>query len=112
MKVIFYSGDSLISRLIKWRTRSKYSHVAIELDGHVYESSACLGVTKTKHGNSQYDYVEHFDIHITPDQKTILIDFLEAQIGKGYDYSLILSIALNTMGNNMGKWICSELVQK
>ena len=86
--------------------------MAIEVDGHVYESSAGLGVTKTKHGNSQYEYVEHFDIHLTPDQKTILKDFLEAQIGKGYDYSLILSIALNTIGNNMGLWICSELAQK
>lgn len=112
MKVIFYSGDSLISRLIKWRTRSQYSHVAIETDGHVYESSVWLGVTKTKHGNSQYEYMEHFDIHLTPDQKTILIAFLEAQLWKGYDYTLIWAIALNKIGNRRWKWICSELVQK
>jgi len=34
----FYMGLSITSKTIKWRTHSKYSHVAIEIDGLVYEA--------------------------------------------------------------------------
>lgn len=116
MKIHFYKGTWLISRLIQWRTRSIYSHVAIEIEdengSHIYESVVNKGVIKTKYGACQYVKRDTIELHAWIDEKHAIIDFLEEQIGKPYDYRLIWSIVRNTQGNEREKWICSELVQK
>ena len=39
MRLLAFKGDSLISKLIRWQTRSEYSHIAIELDsGEIIEA--------------------------------------------------------------------------
>lgn len=38
--VLFYTGNSLLERAIKWFTRSVYTHTAILVDGVLYEALA------------------------------------------------------------------------
>ena len=112
MKIHFYKWTWLISRLIQWRTRSIYSHVAIEIDDHIYEAHASHGVVRSKYWHDQFVRRDTIELHAWIDEKHAIIDFLEEQLGKAYDYHLIWSIVLNTQGNDRSKWICSELVQK
>ena len=112
MKIHFYKGTWLISRLIQWRTRSPYSHVAIEIGDYIYEAHSAHGVTKSKYGYDYYIRRDTIELHGNIDENHEIIAFLEDQLWKGYDYRLIWSIVLNTKGEDGHSWICSELVQR
>jgi hypothetical protein len=115
VKFHFYEGKSLISKLIKWRTYSKFSHIAIELNKRVYESWTGNGANGVVISNSPLTYhtkgTKITTIEI--EMKNILIweMFLELQIGKKYDYLGILGFVLDKDLHNSLEWFCSELAE-
>lgn len=111
ISIHFYSWKGLISQLIKWRTHSKYSHVAISIDNHFYEAQALKWVVKSPCGLTR-GHRENICIETTAEQERSMKEFLELQLGKCYDYRLIWSMIENKDWDDRDKWICSELVQR
>lgn len=108
----FHIDNNLTAKAI--RLYSKYSHVSIEFMGYVYEAvmlddkTGRRGVIKTP--------IEFFDRSTIVKSQNIEVlyhklvhDFLEAQVGKDYDYFGVLSFIWRFLPHNMGAWFCSEI---
>ena len=112
--IALYKGTSFISRIIRWRTWSDYSHAAwVCRDGTVIE--AWVGGVRRVPGllsqHKEDTTIELYEVAgLTEDQRDRIEAFLAAQIGKPYDYTAILGFALRKDTQNPAKWFCSELV--
>lgn len=112
MRILLYQGKSLISRAIRWQTRSKYSHAAVELDsGQVIEAWR-KGVRMTESMSDDHTpgtMVDCFAINAEFDP-TQVEDYLLMQIGKKYDFKAIARFLTRRDQRDNEKWFCSELV--
>jgi uncharacterized protein YycO len=113
--VCLHRGSSVVSRLIRWQTRSEYSHASLLLPGgHHYEAREGRGVLR--HAGftltNPTEQVDAFAVDLTPTQFDDLRHFLGAQVGKPYDWLMVarfVSRRQESRGTS-GKWFCSELV--
>ena len=113
--ILLFRGRSVISGLIRWQTRSKYSHAALLCpDGEVLEALEFSGVVKAR--PSCLAGVDAFRIKGDAGEQILLnaIEFASSQIGKGYDYSSIFRFIsrreCSGSGRQNRRWFCSELV--
>ena len=112
--IALYKGTSFISRIIRWRTWSDYSHaVWVCRDGTVIE--AWVGGVRRVPGllsqHREKTVVELYAIAgLNEEQRDRIETFLVAQLGKPYDYAAILGFALRKDTQNPAKWFCSELI--
>ena len=118
-----YRGIGPLSMGIEFFTRSKWSHSAIVIkyddddDGAfiLYEAWGFKGVVKIE-GHTLHEVLSKNHRPITMvDLYTIdlcypRIDFLDKQVGKKYDWSLINKFVTRRPAMENDKWICSELV--
>lgn len=113
MKILAYQGKSWLSWLIRFQTRSKYSHIAIELnDGTVIEAWASAGVVHRKKGFREGHTVgTKVDVYaIKGALDTARAEtFLKDQIGKGYDWRSVIRFISHTPSGDNNTWFCSEL---
>lgn len=118
MRIACYKGKSFVSKLIRWFTRSDYSHVAFLLDdGSVIEAWEKGGVLhnaslRTKH--TPKTEVDIFEIvpPLTLNEEADLIGNIRDELGKDYDYWAVMRF-LTRQGKPPGvgeKWFCSEFV--
>lgn len=109
-RVLLFRGRGVISALVRWQTRSIYSHSAILLpDGRILEAWQGSGVRirDLPSGGG----IEHFKVKgITPAQWRQAIAFGRDQLGKGYDYVSVLRFVSRRNAPENGRWFCSELV--
>lgn len=112
MKIAFLKGTKIFDRLIKLWTWSSYSHCE-----YVFSDNITIGTdlnfplnVKNK-GILQYTSKwEIIEVRMTPEQEKIVRDFVNLQVGKGYDWKGIwLSQFLPLKKENPDKWFCSEL---
>ena len=113
MKLAFYRGKSIISRLIRWKTRGKYSHVAVMFDnGRILEAwqgtNSVRWINDLSDGHTPGTKVDIYDID-TLLMEDAAFKFAEKQIGKEYGYRTIAKFLTNTSGDNREAWICSEI---
>jgi uncharacterized protein YycO len=113
MKLAFYKGKSITSRLIRWKTRGEYSHVAVIFDdGRVLEAwqgtNSVRWIKSLSDGHTPGTEVVIFDID-APVNEEAALKFAESQIDKPYGYRTILKFLTNTSGDNKDAWICSEI---
>lgn len=118
-----HKGSSLFSRIIRWFSRSHYSHVSIwffnQEDPHlgeIYEAWEGEGVRKVLGSQYQkardegkinlYTYKEP----ATPEQKEALKEVLERELGKGYDYRGVIKFISRRAHKEDDAWFCSEYV--
>lgn len=115
MKILAYRGISWISKAIRWQTRSRYSHIAIELnDGSVIEAWHIGGVRRNltfRSVHSPKTKVDVFEIAGKYDEKKVL-DFLTMQIGHKYDFRSIVRFITRKSSHISPKWFCSELANE
>lgn len=112
--VALFQGPGLVSRLIRWQTRSAYSHAAIVLpSGAVIESREGIGVRQLsalepKHGEE----IDFFAVDVTDEQLAALTRFLHRQLGKKYDWTMVARFVTRRQESraSRGRWFCSELV--
>lgn len=116
MKILQYQGVSPISKAIRWQTRDNTSHTALlEDDGSVWEAWHKGGVahnesissvhtpgTKVKVYSLKPEYLDCFG-------ESTALKFLEAQEGKGYDFSSVLRFLSRRDAPKNNLWFCSEL---
>jgi len=120
MKILLCRGKGgLIAKAIQWQTRSPYSHASIlDQAGYVYEAAARGVVKVDTKGWTWEDAVKHWgeievlDVPVSQGQHADILAFLEAQLGKGYDYTMVLRFITRKQESraSTGKWFCSELV--
>ncbi|MHA1329936.1 MAG: YiiX/YebB-like N1pC/P60 family cysteine hydrolase [Candidatus Hodarchaeales archaeon] len=114
--LICVEGNTLISKLIRFFDRAKYTHVAIYIgDGLVIESD--WGGVQTnplleKYQKLSWDAFRPKCLYKTKDKA---IDFALEQEGKGYDYhgligALLKGLFLTNMLDHKNRFWCSELV--
>ena len=103
-KLLFCTSYKPGALVIRVFTRSRFSHVAIEVGNTLYESRFATGVHKPKHIKNVTDILELDDL----DDQSVKA-FLEAQVGKKYDSKAICSFFFSRIWENTKKWFCSEL---
>ena len=112
--IALYRGRSWISRLIRWRTWSPYSHAAwLCRDGTVIEAwpGGVQWVSGLLTQHKERTVVEVYEIvGLTEEQRTRIETFLVDQIGKPYDYLAILGFMLRKPLQKPSRWFCSELI--
>ena len=110
-----YKGTSAISRIIKFRTWSEYSHAAwINEDFSVIEAWQGAGVVERPSvniGHTPGTEIDLFDIDLTPRELGDLMFFLQSQIGKPYDYNGVFGfLTRDASMQSRSAWFCFELI--
>lgn len=114
--IILCYGTGWISKLIKFATKSKISHVGVMISEDLMAESYWWGVRLTRLDNKKYDYIILRCDDVTYFKSEKLIDFMFKHIDAEYDYRLFFTLGLNRLfglnlkGNDPMKFICSELV--
>ena len=112
--ICLYHGKSFLSRLIRFRTWSCYSHVSWLDDstGEVYEAwiGGVRRAPNINYGHKPGTLISMFDVKLTQAQSKKLLQFFNEQVGRGYDYLGILGFAFRGEFQNQNKWFCSELI--
>jgi hypothetical protein len=106
-------------RIVKWWTRSRYGHTSIRVDDWIYEARFSTGVTRryafpSKHPSREKVDVFRLRVALSPRQELQLWKFLDAQVGKKYDWWMAVGgfgLRLTREARkSRGKWFCSEIV--
>ena len=114
-----YKGTSPISRIIRWRTWSDYSHAAWleETEPYKYEVYEAWQNGGVQHHQDYHSsnhkpgtLIDLFRVDMTMDQHFRAIGFLKCEIGKKYDFRGVLKFITRTGGQDQGAWFCSELI--
>ena len=111
--IALYKGTSALSRAIRWRTWSEYSHAAwVCDDGSVIEAwrGGVRHVPSIHAQHTQGTEIDLFAVEMTTEKKWAVQEFLIRQIGKPYDYGAILGFMTRAKSENPEKWFCSELI--
>ncbi len=111
VKFHFYEGKSRISKLIKWRTRGKYSHVAVEIGDKVIEAwngKVRLTTDKMKL-HTPNTPITTICLEVSDTLGRGWESFLLDQVGKKYDFWAIMSFIGTGSRQNSKRWFCSEL---
>ena len=123
MRILGYKGTSLTSHAIKLQTRSKYSHIGVQLaDGSVIEAWA-EGFFKGSVRRIKNPFIKHADntlIDVYNLHSDVIGDFdaehaedyLIRQIGQKYDYSSVIRfVTRKRQTTDNDKKFCSELAE-
>lgn len=111
MRLHFSRGPGLLSRLIRWRTASGWSHVAIETSRGVYESIAA-GFVYHPVGTWQQQVGLTYEV-VTVDlpNPEAAQEWLEQNVGVRYDFLGILAYVLPFLRQTPRALYCSEAVR-
>ncbi len=131
MKIALYHGKSLISRLIRWQTRSPYSHAAFLLDnGGVIEAWApivreinplpprnslvehhpSLPALSAQHTPGTRVDIFRFTTPLKRDENRMLEFLARRDVGTPYDYRGIFRFLTREPGGTKHRLFCSEMV--
>ena len=109
--ILLFKGRGIVSTLIRWQSRGKYSHAALLMpDGRIVESWQGDGVrVKTL---TDWEDIDAFTIPDMPGAAwDDAIQFALDQVGKGYDYKGVARfVSRRRHYDDIEKWFCSELV--
>lgn len=112
--ICLHKGKGLISKLIQWQTRSEYSHASMMMpDGLIIEAREGKGVRALwKQEPKKGEVIDHFWIDATEEQIEKMVTFARSQLGKSYDYTMVLRFISRRQANRSQseKWFCSEFV--
>lgn len=105
MIVIFGRSSHWISRLVRWRTKSQWSHVGIIQGDHVLEARGPVGVQLTPlfQFESRYSVTER---RCLPGNE----EKAKSKLGARFDVWGLWGIFFRKQLHHKDKWFCSELV--
>lgn len=108
-QLVFYKGKGkFFDKVIRWQTKSKYSHVAVVIDGTCFEADAWAGRVRSRAWDSHYN-PENWEIVEVSLDKDKAWQFLVEQVDKRYDYFGIVGFVLPWKVQITNWWYCSEL---
>jgi hypothetical protein len=102
----FTKSDTLIGKLIRFTSGGKYNHVSIGINGYIYQAKMDYGVTKVRcdRDYNAVDWLHVWDIDVQR-----VSEFLDAQVGKKYDWLGVISFLWVFIQQGRERWFCSEL---
>ena len=104
-----FMGEAI--RFVEHAPITAPSHVEFELEDGTFLGAHSDGGVQIRPANyCRTTWDRRYAIEVTQAQYDCCMAFAHAQIGKPYDFSDIVGIALNTGWHTADKWICSELV--
>ena len=107
---LFYSGNGLVDRVIQWRTRSVYSHVAALVGADVMYEATTSGWTKRVDQEAQQRAAgAALSIPTMPEQDDLdrAVRWADARVGSEYGYESDLALALGLIVSRPGVFVCS-----
>lgn len=112
MIICLHKGKGLISSLIRFQTRGRYTHASILIkERDVIEAREFKGVVESRIEliDSSFNL---FKVTTTREQDEKIISFLKDQLGKEYDYTMVARFVTRRQEHRKSKekWFCSELV--
>ncbi len=113
LRVALFSGGDPIAKVVRWQTRSPYSHAAFLLPcgTRVIESYPGVGVRIRHLSREDWDHIDLYEVEkLTLDLSRQVLAFCERERGKGYDWRSVLRFVSRTSAKENGRWFCSELV--
>jgi hypothetical protein len=106
--IIFVRGSSLLSKIIRFFDKGKFSHVAIAVsDSEVIETNWNMRSKIVKFYYTDYEIVS---INLTDNQRNQVPVVAKKLEGRMYDYVQVLGYIFKSRLNNPHHLICSELV--
>jgi len=113
MKVLLYQGISVVSKIIKWQTRSQYSHAAVELDDSSVIESWHKGVEHVKDYRTNHTsgtVVDVFGIKAPSENIDLAESIFLKQVGRKYDFQGVFNFVTREDINVDERLFCSESV--
>jgi hypothetical protein len=116
IKVAFYGGKGTwINRVVRWWTKSKYSHAELVLPDDVtwigispFKTSQLCAHPDSERNRLNWDFVE---LEVTEEQLSVIQEFYNTTKGCRYDWiGMIMSQILPFHIKRKGKWYCSEWI--
>jgi hypothetical protein len=111
VKVAFRKGeDSFFASLIRWWTKSPYSHCELLFDdGRMFSAQCGQGTRFWTPGILSPNEWDLLLVPMTLEEEIAIKSFCNAEIGCGYDWwGLIASQVLRLQREHPTKWFCSE----
>lgn len=111
MKILLFKGRGILSRLIRWQTRGRYSHAAVLLQYGTIIEAWHTGVRRKK--VTDWTNIDIFSVPtLTPAQECYIETWLMKQVreGKKYDFLGVLRFVSRSKRDNPNRFFCSELV--
>ena len=107
--IVRFSANHLpLSWAIRFRTWSKYSHVDFVMpDGKLLGAIPNGGVCIHEHRQPVEDF---FELEVTPEQYTQIMNNAMSQIGKPYDFAGLFGYAIERNWQDSTNWFCSEYI--
>ncbi len=114
IRIAQYKGSSIISRVIKFISWGAYSHTGIILgDGLIVEawqgSNSVRVIKSLSDGHKPGTPVDIYSVRMGVEQERLFTEYVEAQIGKKYDYWGIWGFLRRKDLQRGESWFCSEL---
>tara|TARA_B100000287_G_scaffold262190_1_gene246711 strand:- start:5908 stop:6480 length:573 start_codon:yes stop_codon:yes gene_type:complete len=116
IKVAFYKAKgNWFNSIIRWWTKSKYSHAELVLPNNVTWIGISPFLTSTVesrfHLDCDYNNWDFVELEITNKQHATILDFFEETKGCRYDWvGMLLSQFLPFSIKRRSKWYCSEWI--
>ena len=102
--------ESKYDSLIRWWTRSPFSHVELVIDGLWYTSSPRDGGVRSKKLKYKKEHWTLLNLNLTDEQVEDVKSFFNGEIGKKYDILGIVFSQIFFLGKDMrNEWFCSEI---
>ena len=114
MRILAYRGISIISKLIKFQTRSIHSHIGIQLnDGSVVEAWQNGGVRRIENPQDGHKLGTDIDVYRIRGflDEEAATAYLYGCIGQKYDYSSVARFVTRRKATDNTKKFCSELAE-
>ncbi len=115
----FVEGGGWDSKIIRWDTRCRWSHVECIPKGSTNKTIGAMlkgGVKERSFDDPVYKHATAYQIwavNTTANKEKAFYDFIDSQVGCLYDWRAIVSFGLNQRDwRRDGNWFCSELIIK
>ncbi len=112
MKIVFQKkATGLFDVLIRWWTKSPYSHCELLFDdGNSYSSMAGVGTRFIKFEPYNAAYWDVLDLPTSKDEDIVMHEFCIFELGCKYDwYGILASQIIKAARSSKTKWFCSEI---
>lgn len=112
-KESIFTKSGLISAIVRWYTKSEYSHVEMIIGDKWIASGnpAGTGVSIKELRPLDDDNWDYYNIEVDGRKTKKVMKFLESQVGTSYDWAgIIFGATLDYNIDDKSKWYCSELV--
>jgi len=112
IKIRFCRSEKLVSKVIRWRTKSEWSHVSIDPCSITAEWYSTIPDKGVYTDNLSFKKSELVEIPVTDSQKIKIFDFIKQTFRSPYDYLGALGVGLGRDWQEPNHWFCSEWVAK